>query len=161
MKMKRNFIPDPGCQYPTPASRSNQPYQQQIYMDLHTNENRLAADLVGPRHNANPSWQVLPEHRAAVPRICSTGPIQKASFSMKISTCCCCVNQAPLMQVICRRFNTVMTVCNLHPLIQHLFWSMSGPHHNYFSFSVHTPFFCHFFQFVSVSNEFFGHIWVL
>lgn len=63
MKMNINFVPDLLCLERTPASRSNQPYQQQIYMDLHTDEGWLTADLIGSGPDANPSWQVLPQHR--------------------------------------------------------------------------------------------------
>lgn len=49
--------------WPVHASRSDQPYQQWIYMDLHTNEGWLATDLVGSRLETNLSWQVFPEQR--------------------------------------------------------------------------------------------------
>lgn len=55
MKMNINFVLDLLCVERTPASRSNQPYQQQIYMDLHTDEGWLTADLIGSGPDANPS----------------------------------------------------------------------------------------------------------
>lgn len=67
-----HFVLDPLCPLSTHASRSNQPYQQQIYMDLHTNERWLTTDLVGSRLDANLSWQVLPWYWPTILYFCCT-----------------------------------------------------------------------------------------